>query len=58
MNEEVDVPADQSSQLLSTSSLCKQFGGGGGGSISSITPVPQPKILLLPLIASALFGST
>lgn len=43
-------------QLLSTSSLCKLF-WGCGGSISSITPVPQPKILLLSLIASALFGS-
>lgn len=33
-------------------------GRAGGGSISTNTAVPQLKILLLPLIASALVGST
>jgi hypothetical protein len=44
-------------QLFGTSSLCELF-WECKGSISSITPVPQPKILLLPLIVSALLGST
>lgn len=57
MNEEADVFVDQSSQLLGTSHSCSYL-GEEGCSIFSISPVPQPRILLLPVIASALFGST
>ena len=57
MNEEADAFVDQSSQLLATSHSCKLF-GGGRMFYFFISPVPQPRILLLPVIASALFGST